>query len=252
MKEDLRDLSDKYNNFERVFDNKLGFIESSLTKLLKEEGKQKEEKNIENKNIENKNIENKNIENKNIENKIIENKIAENNNNNNEIINKTNVGNIQNEDKKTWKEFFNFLENQFSEKKLKQKEIKKGDLDKFKKIALNLIMKGKLPEEKFNDFYKEKYGNRKEDELTMILLAKKTQIFEVLIELESKLRKKKEGGHKEHKEHKEKNTDVNKFDINKFRKEYNLSEEEFPDALLKQKYIECKGNEKVMFYKLLK
>ena len=52
-------------------------------------------------------------------------------------------------------------------------------------------------------------------------------------------------------DNKEKKIDITKFDINGFRKEFNLPENEFPDELLKQKYIECKGNQKQMFYKLL-
>ena len=248
MKEDLRDLSDKYNNFERVFDNKLDFIESSLSKLLKEEEKPKDEKKIEQKiNEKNQIVENKNqiVENKN--------KIIENNNN---YINKDKpyIWNLKDEDEEIWKEFFTFLDILFSEKNLKYKEIKKADIDKFKKMSLKLIKKGKLPEEKFNEFYKDKFSNRKEDEFTLNLLSKKNQIFEVLNELEDKLNKKKEGsgffGFGGHKEHKEKNVDVKKFDVKKFRKEYNLPEAEFPDNLLKQKYIECKGNEKNVFRNL--
>ena len=146
------------------------------------------------------------------------------------------------------------MDSHFSEKTAKHKEIKKADIEKFKKISLNLIKKGKLPEEKFSEFYKNKFSNRKEDEFTLNLLKKKNQIYEALNELEDKLNKKKEGsgffGLGGHKEHKEKNVDVKKFDVKKFRKEYDLPEAEFPDNLLKQKYIECKGNEKNVFRNL--
>ena len=258
MKEDLRDLSDKYNNFERVFDNKLDFIESSLSKLLKEEGPQKEEKKIEKKINENKNqiVENKNKINEN-KNQIVENKNKANVNDNNYINkDKPYIWNLKDEDEEIWKEFFNFLDVHFSEKNAKYKEIKKADLERFKKISLNLIKNGKLPEEKFNAYFKDKCSNRKEDEFTLNIIKKKNQIFEALNESEDKINKKKEGsgflGFGGHKEHKEKNVDVKKFNIKKFRKEYNLPEAEFPDNLLKQKYVECKGNEQALFCSLLK
>ena len=45
--------------------------------------------------------------------------------------------------------------------------------------------------------------------------------------------------------------DVKNFDIKEFRKEFNLNEEEFSDDFLKQKYIECKGNQKLIFYHII-
>ena len=52
--------------------------------------------------------------------------------------------------------------------------------------------------------------------------------------------------------HKDKTVDVKKFDIKKFREEYNLSKADFPDKILKQKYIECKGNLQLLFCQLIK
>ena len=49
---------------------------------------------------------------------------------------------------------------------------------------------------------------------------------------------------------KEVKVDVNNFDINGFRKEYQLSETDFPDELLKKGYIECRGNLQILICKL--
>ena len=263
MKEDIRDLTDKCNNFERVFENKLYFIESSLSKLLNQEEEKKMQNNInekkinENKINENKIDENKINENKINENKINENKINENKideNKNNDIINNKaqNIWNIKDEDEGIWKDFIAFLDIQFSEKKAKHKEIKKTDLEKFKKIALNLKKKGKLTEEKFTEYYKEKIELRKHDEKTFNLLNKKNQIYEVLNNLDSNLnQKKEEGGFFGFKNKGHKTVNIKKFDIKKFRKEYNLSEAEFPDKELKQKYIDCNGDLQLTFCKLV-
>ena len=45
IKEDITDLKEKYCSFERVWDNKLDFIESSLTKLMEKGGIERENKN---------------------------------------------------------------------------------------------------------------------------------------------------------------------------------------------------------------
>jgi hypothetical protein len=45
IKEDITDLKEKYCSFERVWDNKLDFIESSLSKLMEKEGIERENKN---------------------------------------------------------------------------------------------------------------------------------------------------------------------------------------------------------------
>ena len=46
--------------------------------------------------------------------------------------------------------------------------------------------------------------------------------------------------------------DVKDFNISEFRKEFQLSEEEYPDEVLKKAYITCKGNFNTMFLKLIK
>ena len=49
MKEDLKNLNEKYSKFEKVFDNKIDFIESSISKLLEINKKKEEQTKIENK-----------------------------------------------------------------------------------------------------------------------------------------------------------------------------------------------------------
>ena len=58
IKDDLNGLNEKYTKFEKVFDNKLKFIESSLSKLLQKEEKENK-KLAENKNNNNSMITNK-------------------------------------------------------------------------------------------------------------------------------------------------------------------------------------------------
>ena len=50
MKEDVHFLNEKYNSFERIFENKLDFIESRLSKLIEKDEK-KEEIIVENENL---------------------------------------------------------------------------------------------------------------------------------------------------------------------------------------------------------
>ena len=98
----------------------------------------------------------------------------------------------------------------------------------------------------------------------MNLLDKKNTIFLALNDVQDKLKednekdKKKAGlfgfnwNKDKNKEKKpEVKVDVKNFDIKEFRKEFNLNEEEFSDDFLKQKYIECKGNKKLIFYHIV-
>ena len=234
IKEDLNDLNEKYSELERVFENKLDFFESSLSKSLKQDKNNKEEKKVENKNEIN----------------IINNNI---NNNNNNIIN--------NEDEGIWKEFINILDEIFSAKNENSPDINKNTLKKFEKISLNLLKKEKFPIDKFNNYFSNKIGKKAQE--NMNLIHKKNKIFETLNDLQDNLLNEKEkeqkkgsflGFHwnKDKKEKKvEKKVNVENFDIKKFREEYNLSKEEFSDDFLKNKYIECKGNEENLFEKII-
>ena len=49
-----------------------------------------------------------------------------------------------------------------------------------------------------------------------------------------------------------KNIDVNDFNIGEFRKEFQLSEEEFPDEVIKKAYKTYKGDFSKMLLKLIK
>ena len=49
-----------------------------------------------------------------------------------------------------------------------------------------------------------------------------------------------------------KNIDVNDFNIDEFRKEFQLSEEEYPDEVIKKAYITCKGDFNKMLLKMIK
>ena len=48
MKENLKNLNEKYSKFEKIFDNKIDFIESNLSKLLEISKKKEEQTKIEN------------------------------------------------------------------------------------------------------------------------------------------------------------------------------------------------------------
>ena len=230
MKENLKNLNEKYSDFDRVFENKFEFIESSLSKLLKQDKNNKEEKKVENKNEIN----------------IINNNI---NNNNNNIIN--------NEDEGIWKEFINILDEIFSAKYENSPDINKNTLKKFEKISLNLLNNEKYPIEKFNNYFTDKISKKAIE--NMNLIHKKNKIFEILNNLQGNLIEEKEKEQRKgsflgihwNKNKKEKKVDIKNFDINKFRQEYNLSKEEFSDEFLKNKYIECKGNEEKLFYKII-
>ena len=154
------------------------------------------------------------------------------------------------------------LEEIFSEKNEKSKDISKKDIEKFKKISLNLFKNENYPIEKFNEFFNEKIS--KKAQTNMNLLDKKNTIFLTLNDVQDKLKednekdKKKAGlfgfnwNKDKNKEKKpEVKVDVKNFDIKEFRKEFNLNEEEFSDDFLKQKYIECKGNKKLIFYQIV-
>ena len=161
----------------------------------------------------------------------------------------------------------------FNEENAKHQEIKEKDLKKLTNIVLKLTKKDKLLNENFNKYIKNKLNQRTTNKYTINLIYKKNKIFEIinnpydsLIKLKGKgeeKEKEKTGffgyfwGKDNNKEKKVDNTkndggkvDVTKFDINGFRKEFNLSEDEFPDELLKEKYIESKGNKNIMFYKV--
>ena len=231
MKQDLQDLNEKCNNFERVLDNKMDFIEFNLAKLL---GK---DQNLE---------ENKNIENKNNKNNIS--KKSENNNNNNES-NKINIFNNY-LDKNHFKELEQELDIIFSKENEKSEDIEKEDIERLKKIVLNIMKNHKVPSEEITNYFRNKFEKRTPDENFKKLLNKKVKILDILSEMDIKTRNDLYGIFNDN-DNKGKNVDLKNFDIDNFRKEYNLSKAEFSNAFLRQKYLECKGNEQKMFCKLI-
>ena len=56
---------------------------------------------------------------------------------------------------------------------------------------------------------------------------------------------------KKKKNNKDIENELKNFDIKKFREEYTLKEEEFPDDILKQKFMKYKGNKIEMFLSLV-
>ena len=191
IKEDIQNLYEKYNDFERIFENKLDFIELSLSKITTD---QEENRKTLNEN-----------------------------------------GKEKRKEKDKWEEFINLFKVIFSPQNNNLENIDENDLEKIKKISLNFMDKdGELsPMEKFNEFF-EKYVKIREieDENIIInLIKKKNQIFELFYNLESDIinNKKKEI----------KNIKFNGFDIQKFREENGLSEEDYSNEFLLIKCKEC-------------
>lgn len=175
IKEDISILNEKYSNFERVFDNKLDFIESSLSKLMNKQGLKNDNK------------------------KDIENKLC----------------------------------NIFKEQNDNQKHIDEKDMQELKDLAFILINSGGSPLKECTNFF-EKYLNKRiseidNQEILKNLIAKKDEIFIFLDELECELN----------------------FDIYKFRKEFNLSEEEFTNEFLISKFKENNGDKTKTFYAII-
>ena len=230
IKEDLNDFNEKLSKFERVFDNKLDFIESALSRLLEKEEQQKEEQKEEKKEDQKEKNNNNN-----------------NQNNNNKINEKKQIEFVEDyleKDPGVWKDFLKQIDVIFSEKYSNTKDIKEGELKKLKKLSLNLTKKNKSTIEKFNDYFSNKIKPKINKNNNSNYLYKKSKIFELLNEVESEINKDKN-------EKEKKKINPKNFKIKEFRKEYNLDEKEFPDNLLKQKYIECNGNEQDLFIKLI-
>ena len=59
------------------------------------------------------------------------------------------------------------------------------------------------------------------------------------------------GGKGEKKDNKKNKNDIKDFDINDFRKEFNLDEKEFPNNLIKEAYKKYNGDKNKMFTALV-
>ena len=242
MKDDLNDLNEKYSNFEKVFDNKLEFIESSLSKLLqKEEKEEKEKKEKKEKKSEDK-------------------KIIDNNNENNNNLNKHIIEDFFDVE---WKEFEKKLDCIFSDKNNKEKEIKNEELTKLKDIALKYSKnhQEKLPVEQFKNYINVIMQSKAQEDKDFIdnIVNKKVQVMTMLSEIDIKkdLKLIKEKNEQNNSLIKSKTFQIGsnkktkkQLDVNAFRKEYGFSEKEFPDEMIKKEYIECNQNEYSLILKL--
>ena len=252
VKDDLEALNSKFSNLEREYNSKMGFMESNMERIFKIEDENKN--NEDNKIIINQNEVNKN------------NKVVINNNKNNIVINNKNEINkniipdyfdikrieamkkdIETKyDMKKYKELNTILGEIFSEKNLKTKDIDKKSLEKLKNINIKLVKEKFFPLNFISDFINE--TKLKLSIYNINIEHKKNEIYTVINGVNDEIYPKLNNVEKEKDK---KKVDIKKFNIEAFRKEYNLSEEEFPDELLKDAYIKSGGNLAKTFYKIV-
>ena len=229
-------LNDKYNNFERVIESKMGFMESNMTKIFE---KGEELKKLE----ENKII----INNENKINNIDKNNVKNNNDGNIKDKNIEKKGSAKQKslkdqfNMKIYKNFNKILNEIFSDKNLKNEEIDNKSFEKFVKESKDLIQKKESPIEFCTEYINE-IKQKIPPELIINVEKKKIKLYQKLNEINDKIPLKMNI----------KNIDVNDFNIDEFRKEFQLSEEEFPDEVIKKAYITCKGDFNKMLLKLIK
>ena len=142
---------------------------------------------------------------------------------------------------KVYKNFNKILDDIFSKKHLKNEEIDKKSLEKLENESIILFQKSFAPIS-FCQEYINEIKEKTNPELLINVEKKKLQLFQKLNEINDKIPLKMNI----------KNIDVEDFNISEFRKEFQLTEEEFPDEILKKAYISCKGNINNMLLKLTK
>ena len=248
VKEELDDLNSKFNNLDREYNSKMGFMESNMERIFKIEE-------------ENKNQEGNKI-------LIEQNELNKDNNelnnnketNNNNVINKNIIPDYfdekkleamkkepkKNYDMSIYKDLNNVLKVIFSEKNLKTKEIDKKSLESLKKIGIKLLKEKKFPLNFISDFIKETKQNLAKDNFN--LEQKKCEIYKMFDEINDEIFPKLNNAEKEKDK---KKVDIKKFNIEAFRKEYNLSKEEFSDEVLKDAYIKSGGDLVKTFSKII-
>ena len=229
-------LNDKYNNFERVIESKMGFMESNMTKIF--------EKGEEFKKLE--------------ENKIIINNENKINNNDKNNLDNNNDGNIKDKNiekkgsakqkslkdqfnMKIYKNFNKILNEIFSDKSLKNEEIDNKSFEKFVKESKDLIQKKESPIEFCTEYINE-LKEKTDPELINNLEQKKIKLLQNLNDINDKISPKLNII----------NIDVKDFNIEEFRKEYGFTEEKFPDDVLKKTYLTCKGDLGALLLRLTK
>ena len=252
LKDEIDAVSSKLNELEKVYDNKIGFMESNMTRIFEkeEELKKKEENQINQINIINDYCDNNNVikndDNKNDKDNIIkiekkEEKGKKKEKDNNKKESQKNL--LAQFDKKIYKNFNKNLNDIFSKKHLKDKTIEKKSLENLLKNAKKLFEEKNCPLEYFSQYFSDLI-EKEPKEFHDNLNNKKIEIFKSLEKINSEITKKlnlKEV-QKENKE-----IDVKNFDIEAFRKEFNLSKDDFPDERLKDYYIKFKGDTKKVF-----
>ena len=236
VSENLDALSDKYNNFERVIESKMGFMESNMTKIFE---KGEELKKLE----ENKII----INNENKINNIDKNNVKSNNDGNIKDKNIEKKGSAKQKllkdqfNMKIYKNFNKILNEIFSDKNLKNEEIDNKSFEKFIRESKDLIQEKESPIEFCTEYINE-LKEKTVPELINNLEQKKIKLLQNLNDINDKISPKLNII----------NIDVKDFNIEEFRKEYGFTEEKFPDDVLKKTYLTCKGDLGALLLRLTK
>ena len=216
IKDNLDALSDKYNNFERVIESKMGFMESNISKIFKQEEELKElEKNV----------------------------IINEKRDNIPQLSKMNFNMV------VYEELNEILDSIFSRNNLVNGTIDEKNLERLLNICTNLFRNRHLPIEYFNAYFNslmKTIGENASKEIKYNLQMKKSIIYQNLNRLNNEITpnmnsNQKKGG----------KINLKNFNIKKFREEFNLSEKDFPDEKLNNLYIANDGNFERMFSKLI-
>ena len=216
IKDNLDALSDKYNNFERVIESKMGFMESNMSKIFKQEEELKElEKNV----------------------------IINEKRDNIPQLSKMNFNMV------VYEELNEILDSIFSRNNLVNGTIDEKNLERLLNICTNLFRNRHLPIEYFNAYFNslmKTIGENASKEIKYNLQMKKSIIYQNLNRLNNEITpnmnsNQKKGG----------KINLKNFNIKKFREEFNLSEKDFPDEKLNNLYIANNGNFERMFSKLI-
>ena len=236
FKDIIESLTTKINDLEKVFDNKIGFMESNMTHIfeMEEELKKKDgEKKVINNhmNNDNNNIINKSINNNNININLNNNKI----NVKNENINKKDLK--KQYDPKLYKELEQVFNEIFSSKNISNQCINKKLIERLQSAAKKLLDKKLFPLDFAKDYMNDiklKLSNQLDN-----IEHLKIEVFKALSSINDELLEKINLNFMK----KElKNVDVQNFNIISFRKSLELSQEEYSDEVLKKLYVDMRGN----------
>jgi len=250
VKEELDDLNSKFNNLDREYNSKMGFMESNMERIFKieEENKNQEgNKIVINQKEKNDNNINININNneKNNNNNIINNNIINNNIIKYDYFDEKKKESIKKGlndkfDTKIYKNLKKILDDIFLEKNLNKQEINTKSKDNLKKEAEKLFKNKDDPLEYFNG-YINNVINEKQKKLSQEqmnnLVHKKIFVFQTMNDINAQLLPMLNKTGKEPKK-----VDLKDFDIQGLRKDFNLSEEQYPDEYLQKLYKAYKGD----------